>query len=271
MFSNWNGRITPAAAAPSASVDAFRLRYGLYETYLCRNGSIEYASLHWQRMREGLKVLGFSVPAAFSENYLYDQMLATIAACGLADLCRIRVQIYTDSETAPFEPQWIIEVFPLAVSMTQWLSAGIRLAVLDDFVRDNDATANFKISHNRHFLPARAAVEAGVADDVLLRNAAGNLVESAIANLFWIKDGCVFTPPLSEGCLAGTIRKLIIDRLQEHGIPLSEQPATDMDLLYADEIFLSNGIRKIRWVREFNRRIYDSGFTRRLCDLLFGE
>lgn len=269
LFVNLNGRIVPAQDAPSSESDAFRLRYGVYETYLARKSVPEYSALHWTRLFDGLTVLGFRIPESFTADFLEGNIRETLAANLRSDLSRVRVQIFSDDLAAPFSVQFLIEVFPLSESMTLWLSNGIRVALLPDFSKLADAVANYKISHNQHFLPARKAIESGVADDMLLLNEEGNVIESAIANIFIVKDGQFITPPLSEGCLAGTIRALILDGLQKQGIPARECPLSVQDLLDADELFLCNGIRKIRWVREFQGRQYVCKETRRLYDLLF--
>jgi len=181
----------------------------------------------------------------------------------------VRLQVFRQNNALREDFHYLIEVFPIPESMTQWLPAGIRIAVLPDFVKEQAAADNYKISHNRHFLPARAALESGLADDVLLLNAAGNVVESPIANLFLIKDGVYVTPPLTEGCLDGIIRALILETLAANAVPFREAPLTISDLLEADEMFLCNSIRKIRAVREFQGRQYASLQSESLYQSLF--
>lgn len=256
LFVNLDGQLCPQSMAPSSASDDFRLRYGVYETYLARKGMPEYAGRHWKRLVSGLRELGFSLPETFTDSFLMEQIRACIEVNALRELARVRLQVFRKEQSDTADFHYLIEVFPIPESMTQWLPAGIRIAVLPDFVKEQAAADNYKISHNRHFLPARAALESGLADDVLLLNAAGNVVESPIANLFLIKDGMYVTPPLSEGCLDGTIRALILETLAANAVPFREAPLTIADLLEADELFLCNSIRKIRAVREFQGRQY---------------
>jgi branched-chain amino acid aminotransferase len=269
MFVNLNGAIVPAADAPASELDTFRLRYGLYETYLVQEGAIEYEHLHWQRLFKGLNVLGFDISRGFTEEYLHQQLQSTVRANKLSALSRLRLQIFTDDKELPLALQFLVEVFPLNPSMTQWITNGIKVAVLSDFVKLIEESATLKISHNLHFLPARKALQKGVADDMLLLNEEGNIIESAIANIFIYRDGTFFTPPLSEGCLAGTIRQVILMGMKRHRIAVKEVPLSKQDLYDAEEIFLCNGIRKIRWVREFEGKLYGHGQTLALYRLLF--
>jgi branched-subunit amino acid aminotransferase/4-amino-4-deoxychorismate lyase len=69
-------------------------------------------------------------------------------------------------------------------------------------------------------------------------NEKGEVVSAIMANLFWIKDGKTYTPPLKTGCLAGTIREFVMENQS-----VEEKIIGWDELLKADEIFLtSNGI-----------------------------
>ncbi len=265
LFCNLNGSVILESDAPFSSADdSFRLRYGLYESYLFQNGQLEFANLHWERLLHGMQVLGFAVPDDFSETYFTRQIEELTVKNKLSELARIRLQVFTDDDRPPFLPQCFIECSALQPGMTEWIENGIKVAVLENFRKEISAVSNSKISHNKHFLPARKAMEDQQLDDVLLLNDKGNVIESAMANLFWVKDGMVFTPPLSEGCLAGTFRLVIIDLIKELSLPFEEKMMSLEDLKTADEVFLTNGIRKIRWVREIDGHFYGNALVKKL-------
>lgn len=270
LFCNLNGKIILSENTPFQSADdSFRLRFGLYETYLLKNGAPEYADLHWERLLNGMEILGFELPSMYSESFFTQQIKDLAAQNNLSEPARIRLQVFSNDLKAPFTPQYLIECFELEASITDWNEEGIKVAVLKNFSKEKDPSNNCKISHNKHFIPARAAMKEHQLDDVLLMNEAGNIIESAIANLFWVKDGIVFTPPLSEGCLAGTIRAILMEKMIAHNIVFEEKPMTTMDLEIADEIFLCNGIRKIRWVRASEGRVYGNDFILKKLKKMF--
>jgi 4-amino-4-deoxychorismate lyase len=70
----------------------------------------------------------------------------------------------------------------------------------------------------------------------------GNLIEGTISNLFWVKNGQLFTPALINTGVAGIIRKLVIMLSSQHGMSVQEQNLTQTQLLAADEIFVCNSI-----------------------------
>ena len=59
--------------------------------------------------------------------------------------------------------------------------------------------------------------------DCLMLNSSNRICDATVANVFWVKDGKIFTPPLSEGCVAGVMRAHLINRLPENGMEVLEK------------------------------------------------
>src|SRR5690606_7671777 len=121
--------------------------------------------------------------------------------------------------------------------------------VYGDAKKSCDRLANIKTNN---FLPyALAALHAKKNEwnDALVLNSHDRVCESTVANVFWIKGNVVYTPPLSEGCIGGVTRGHLLGRLKEEGIGVQEEPATLEILLQADELFLTNTISGLRWVK----------------------
>ena len=67
-----------------------------------------------------------------------------------------------------------------------------------------------------------------------------------------------FTPPLSEGCVAGVLRRWLLENLSQKNIQVKETALSPEDLLSADELFLTNSIRPVRWVQQFRDKKYSN-------------
>jgi para-aminobenzoate synthetase/4-amino-4-deoxychorismate lyase len=87
----------------------------------------------------------------------------------------------------------------------------------------------------------RAARAAGF-DDVLFLNLRGEVTESAIGNVFLVKAGRWFTPPVECGLLAGVERRWLLDTRPE----IEERVITLEDLRTADALYLTNAVRGVR-------------------------
>lgn len=269
LFTNINGALTRTDATSLKSSDeSVRARYGIYETLLLREGQLELKELHWQRLWQGMDTLGFVRPSDWDAAFFEQQIDALAAINGVVHLARIRLQIFTDDVCAPYHPQYYIDSLGIPLSMTLWQDKGLHLGFLDGFYKPMLPESNCKISHSPHIPLAKNAQLAHAWDDVLLFNTQGNVIESAIANLFWIKDGVLYTPPLSEACLAGTMRAYLIQQFKQLNIQCVETVLNESILLAADEVFLCNGIRFIRWVAQIAAVQYGATLTRQYYNAL---
>jgi branched-chain amino acid aminotransferase len=77
------------------------------------------------------------------------------------------------------------------------------------------------------------------ADDALLLNAAGNVAEASVANLFVVRDGLLLTPPTTDGCLDGITRRAVLELAAALGIPTAERTLSRIDVFGADEVFVT--------------------------------
>jgi branched-chain amino acid aminotransferase len=98
-------------------------------------------------------------------------------------------------------------------------------------------------------------------DDSLILNEYGHICESTIANIFWIKDNMIYTPPLSEGCVAGVMRKYLMEKMRDAGYGIQEKKLSIEELFGAEEVFFTNAIRGIRGVTKFRDKIYTNEKT----------
>ncbi len=87
------------------------------------------------------------------------------------------------------------------------------------------------------------------ADEGLILNAAGMVAEAAVANVFVYRKDALRTPPASDGALEGITRETVFELAGGLGIPAHEQTLTRMDLLSADEVFLTGAGARIVAVR----------------------
>lgn len=93
-------------------------------------------------------------------------------------------------------------------------------------------------------------------DEAVVLNERGEIASATTANIFWTKNGTIFTPALSTGALAGITRECVIDVAQKHFIPLVEGVYEMSDLVEADEIFLTSSGIGIAPVTTFDFRRY---------------
>ena len=110
----------------------------------------------------------------------------------------------------------------------------------------NDRLANVKSLDYELFAKAYAQARAQGFDEVLLLNRRGYIFEASRANIFWIKDNVLYTPPLSSGCLNGITRQQVIKQAKILRISIKEKNLTPKILKEADAAFLTNSLIGIK-------------------------
>src|SRR5437660_7010140 len=90
------------------------------------------------------------------------------------------------------------------------------------------------LSYAANMLATRLARERG-ADEALLVTPHGRVLEAPTSSIFWVRDGEIFTPPLSEHILASITRALVMELTSAR-----EEPCALEDLSAADEAFLTS-------------------------------
>ena len=273
-YINLNGKLMEAAA-PALRADnrAFRYGYGLFETMLIRDGAIQLKEYHWRRLWAGLEQLKFNVPRLFNPQVLEEEILKTVKKNKAESLCRLRLQVFPGNgglyDGGSFGLHYLVECFPLEQHLTDINEVGLVLGIAQDVAKSNDALANMKTSNALVYATGARQAKENRWNDALIVNSKGHIIESAIANVFWLKNGKIYTPPLSEGCIAGVMRAYILDRAKEESIEIGEKALPVAELMEADEVFLTNAIRRIKWVRNIADTTFEGRETRRFSAIIF--
>lgn len=107
--------------------------------------------------------------------------------------------------------------------------------------RTNPASLNPAVKSLNYLNNVMARIEANLAsaDEALMLNDEGNVAECTADNVFIIKNGQMFTPPISAGALRGITRAVAFDIAAELGIRITETNITRHDVFVADECFLT--------------------------------
>ena len=248
---------------PIISADNRALRYGdgLFETMRMYQGKIFNESYHFERLFNGMGLLQFKIPKLFSKELLIQKINALLKKNGQSKNARIRLMIFRGQEElfslGESNPEYIIESWSLPDKI-ELNENGLTINVFPDAKKSNDLFSNLK---SNNYLPyAMAAIYAKKHqwNDAIILNTTNRVCETAIANIFIIKDKRIFTPPLPEGCVAGTMRRYILEKKFIPEYIIEEKPLTIDEILSADEVFLTNAIHPIRWVRNFGERNYEN-------------
>ncbi len=260
-FINYNGQIL-SKDTPIVNAGSRALKYGdgLFETLKYADGKLAFLQEHFNRLWEGLETLGFDLPAHFSQSFVEAEINKLLQVNNDA-IARVRLSVLRGEGSLPVVAKndftFLIESAPLPGSNGVLNKDGLKICIYSDARKSCDKISALK--HN-NFLPyVMAAKHAGnmECDDALLLNNFGNVCETSIANIFFIKNNVVFTPSLAEGCIAGILRQYFIQALHKLGFVVEEKSVSLSEALSADECFISNSILMMRWVITLENKQYE--------------
>jgi branched-chain amino acid aminotransferase len=98
-------------------------------------------------------------------------------------------------------------------------------------------------------------------NDAILLNAYDRIADATIANVFIVKDGIIKTPNPLEGGVNGVMKRHLLKCFREENIPVEEAAIEIDELFKASEIFLTNAIQGIRWVKQLKENSYQNNLS----------
>jgi len=274
----FNGKFTDAdKAVLLASNRSYRYGDGLFETMKVKDGVIQLAASHMERLFDGMSILKMDVPALVTKDKLMDIILELCKQNRCEALARVRLSVSRGNGGLYDEDrklQYLVECWPLNQSVNRVNENGLVIDIFPDAAKSTDRFSNLKSANFLVYSMAAVYAKENKLNDCLVLNANGKIADSTIANLFLVKGDTIFTPALSEGCVNGVMRKYLLESLAASNYQVEETIVSAEDLLAADEVFLSNAINGIRWVQRFRNKIYSHMKTmeiyRRFCQTIPG-
>jgi len=268
-----NGNLMPAEKPVLlASNRGYRYGDGLFETMKMVRGKINLASFHSERLFYGLTTLKFQIPKLMKFEKIEQEVLLLCKKNNCEDLARVRFSIFRGNggiNDEVKEPQYIIESWPLSNSIESINENGLWIGIYPDARKAIDKFSNLKSSNYLPYIMAAIYAKENKWNDCLLLNSNERICDATIANVFWIKDKIISTPPLTEGCVAGVMRSYLLQKISNSGFEIKEKVLAIEELDNADEVFLTNAIYGLRWVKQFNNSIYKNEISSIIYKKLF--
>jgi len=275
-----NGTISLAADAVVPVFDhGFLYGEGVYETLRTYRRAPFLFGPHMDRLRRSAGLMALDVP--FSDTQMHgwidDTMTAHDRLLGPLPEAYIRILLTRGVGALTYNPAAcpaptlviIVKAFPAPPERT--FTEGITVALVD--VRRNHPSAlNPTIKSNNLLNNALAMQEAlrQHADEALMQNHDGHIVECSQSNFFIVKDGRLRTAPIADGLLPGITRQFVMDLGTDIGVHTEERSFTPQDVFEADEAFITGTTREVTPVVRVGERTIGAGkpgaVTLRLLD-----
>ncbi|ADI25141.1 MULTISPECIES: aminodeoxychorismate lyase [unclassified Geobacillus] len=246
MYVYINGAVVPREEAQLSAFDhGFLYGLGLFETFRTYSGHPFLLDDHLARLNKGLSELHIERQFGRAEVVAIIEQL--LEANGLRDAyVRFNVSAGVGDLGLPIEryrnPTVIVYMKPLPPPVPPEGKEGVVLAA-----RRNSPEGNERLKSHHYLNNMIGKWELGHrphAEGIFL-NSDGAVAEGIVSNIFWVKDGIVYTPAPAVGILNGITRQFIIALLKQLRIPVEEGVYPLSHLLQADEAFITNSVQEI--------------------------
>lgn len=261
--------------AISFSNRAFRYGDSVFESIRYTNGKIMFLADHVKRIKLSMTALRMNVPAEFTTGNIEQLIFHLLEQNNIKQDARIRLTVFRN-EGGFYTPEtndisFLIESEVLENNGYQLNQKGLWVDVYAEIKKQVNKISNIKTGSALLYVMAGITKTSLRLDDCLLVNDNGNIIESISSNIFVVKNGTLYTAPISDGCVDGVMRKQILTIAAQHKILTFEQPLTVHTLTNGDEVFLTNAIKGIQWVGQFKNKFYTNQkavfFTDKLNEL----
>jgi branched-chain amino acid aminotransferase len=266
---NYNGiLIDPQTAIATAANRSLRFGDGVFETMYWDGHKIHNLDYHFDRLFKGMAALQFDLSDGFTKEFLSEEIEKLCEINSASRRARVRLNVFREDEAvllpASNKPVFIIE----SSAYPEENLAPLRLTLFKGEMKSTGILSNLKTNNYLlNILAIQFAKDNGY-DDAIILNSRGNICEATSSNLFMIQKGVLFTPALSQGCVAGTKRRELLKKLPTLGFQVEETIITKDMIFEMEEIFLTNAIRPIRPVICIDNTYYSRELTGTIIRLL---
>jgi branched-chain amino acid aminotransferase len=253
-----NGEIREASEARLCAGQLGLLSgWGVFSTLRVEDGQLFAWERHWSRMSNDARLM--NVPMPDGSDLLVRDLTKLLAANDIAGQhagkCTVRIVVVRnggglwEGPAHGNKPDAASDVIALTANMKQWPES-VRLDIqphgryaASDFCR----AKILSWAHNLRW--AERAQENGF-DETVLLNERGLVAECTSANIFAVFGNEIVTPPLTDGCLPGITREVVLNEIGVPGVGIQERSLSVEDLRAADEVFITSSTRDLLAVRE---------------------
>lgn len=266
---NTNGNILQETDA-SLSVNNRGFNYGdaVFETIKVSHSKILFWEDHYFRLMASMRILRMEIPMSFTLEFLENEILKLVEANSQSQKSvRAKLVVFRDSDglytPSTNDVSYVITTKELNTNFYEFNDDTFKVDLYKDHYISPSLLSTLKSNNRLINIIGGIYAKENKLDSCLLLNTNKNVVEALNSNIFLVKGNTVKTPPLSDGCIKGIIRKQIIEIVKQ--IPeysIEEASISPFELQQADELFLTNVITGIQPITNYRKKQFSNSFSK---------
>ena len=260
---NYNGTILENSSVTIEGNRGFLFGDSVFETVKVLDNKVLFLEDHYFRLMATMRIFRMEIPMNFTMEFFEDQILLLVDSFqSITNSCRVRFSVFREG-TGFYLPKtndvsYILTILPLENELYFISESPYEVELYKDAYITKQLFSSLK-SNNKiiHITGSIFASENGF-DNCLLLNDDKNVVEALQGNLFMRMGNTLITPPITDGCLNGIMRKQILSFAKKiDGYEVVEKSISPFDLQKADELFLTNVIIGIQPITKYRKKTFE--------------
>ena len=238
---------------------AFLYGDAVFETVKIVKGKILFLEDHYFRLMASMRILRMEIPMNFTLEYFEEQLLSVVENKGYSDSARARITVYRNDGgyylPTTNEISFLIHTSPLDNQSFVFETKECEVDLYKDFYISKQLLSTLKTTNKVVQVTASIYANENELDNCIMLNDSKNVVEVLQGNIFMLQGNTLITPPISEGCINGVMRKQVIALAKKiEGLEVIEEIISPFDLQKADELFFTNVIKGIQSITKYRKK-----------------
>jgi branched-chain amino acid aminotransferase len=270
---NFNGTIVSEDANVLVQNRGFLYGDAVFETLKIVNEKILFLEDHYFRLMSSMRVVRMEIPMNFTMEYLEEQILLIVKKESLTDSSRVRITVYRN-DGGYYLPQnntvsYLIKAIELENKEYTFSDKEYEVDLYKDFYITKQLLSSIKTTNRLINVTGSIYAHENGLDNCLLLNDSKNVVEALQGNIFMLIGNRLITPPISEGCLNGVMRKQILELAKKiEGMEVMEEIISPFDLQKANELFITNVVIGIQPITKYRKKEFSNEISKTLITTL---
>ena len=266
---NYNGQLYSSETVLSNSNRGFLYGDAVFETVKIVNSKILFLEDHYFRLMSAMRIVRMEIPMNFTMEYFEEQILILVNTLNYSQSARARITVFRE-DGGNYLPEtntvsYLISASKLQSEHYSIVNNQYEVDLYKDYYVAKHLLSSIKTTNKIINITASIFAKENGLDNCLLINENKNIIEALQGNLFMLVDDKLITPPISEGCLNGIMRKQIINIVKKMpNMVVAEEPISPFELQKASELFITNVIKGIQPITRYRKTEYKTDFANKL-------
>lgn len=260
---NYNGTLVTESNISIHENRGFLYGDSIFETLRVLDGKVLFLEDHYFRLMASLRIVRMEIPMNFTMEYMEEQVLLLTDTLAAAPSYRARISVFRKSGgyylPTNNDVEFIVTASPLDEPLYSFTEGNYEVDLFKDFYVTKQLLSTLKSTNKMVQITGSVFAHENGLQNCLLVNDEKNVIEALQGNLFMLTGNRLVTPPVSDGCLNGVMRRQVLALAQKvEGLEVVEASISPFDLQKADELFITNVIKGIQPITKYRKKEFVS-------------